>query len=55
MTAAQSTVTAQRGHRRFRSRVLALLAILGPGMIAANAGNDAGGILAYASAGSQFG
>jgi Mn2+/Fe2+ NRAMP family transporter len=35
--------------------VLALLAILGPGMIAANAGNDAGGILTYASAGSQFG
>src|SRR5271169_584609 len=55
MTAAQSTVTARRGHRRFRSRVLALLAILGPGMIAANAGNDAGGILTYASAGSQFG
>src|ERR1700732_5268966 len=55
MTAAQSTVTAQRGPRRFRPRVLALLAILGPGMIAANAGNDAGGILTYASAGSQFG
>src|ERR1700732_985488 len=55
MTAAQSTVTAPRGHRRFRSRVLALLAILGPGMIAANAGNDAGGILTYASAGAQFG
>jgi NRAMP (natural resistance-associated macrophage protein)-like metal ion transporter len=55
MTAAQSAVTARRGHRRFRSRVLALLAILGPGMIAANAGNDAGGILTYASAGSQFG
>jgi Mn2+/Fe2+ NRAMP family transporter len=55
MTSAPSTVTAQRGHRRFRSCVLALLAILGPGMIAANAGNDAGGILTYASAGSQFG
>ncbi len=36
-------------------RVLAVLAILGPGLIAANAGNDAGGILTYASAGSQFG
>jgi len=36
-------------------RVLALLAILGPGLIAANAGNDAGGILTYASAGAQFG
>ena len=29
--------------------------MLGPGLIAANAGNDAGGILTYASAGSQFG
>jgi NRAMP (natural resistance-associated macrophage protein)-like metal ion transporter len=37
------------------TRVLALLAVLGPGLIAANAGNDAGGILTYASAGSQFG
>jgi Mn2+/Fe2+ NRAMP family transporter len=36
-------------------RLLAVLAILGPGLIAANAGNDAGGILTYASAGSQFG
>jgi NRAMP (natural resistance-associated macrophage protein)-like metal ion transporter len=37
------------------ARLLALLAVLGPGLIAANAGNDAGGILTYASAGSQFG
>ncbi|HMD56753.1 MAG TPA: divalent metal cation transporter [Solirubrobacteraceae bacterium] len=36
-------------------RVLGLLAILGPGLIAANAGNDAGGILTYASAGAEFG
>ncbi|MGO9359348.1 MAG: NRAMP family divalent metal transporter [Xanthobacteraceae bacterium] len=36
-------------------RLLAVLAILGPGLIAANAGNDAGGILTYASAGAQFG
>jgi NRAMP (natural resistance-associated macrophage protein)-like metal ion transporter len=28
---------------------------MGPGIIAANAGNDSGGILTYASAGSQFG
>jgi NRAMP (natural resistance-associated macrophage protein)-like metal ion transporter len=40
---------------RWLKRVLGLLAILGPGLIAANAGNDAGGILTYASAGSQFG
>jgi Mn2+/Fe2+ NRAMP family transporter len=35
--------------------LLGLFAILGPGLISANAGNDAGGILTYASAGSQFG
>ena len=29
--------------------------VLGPGLIAANAGNDAGGVATYASAGSQFG
>ena len=37
------------------SALLAVLAVFGPGLIAANAGNDAGGILTYASAGSQFG
>ena len=40
--------------RRFL-KLAAVLAILGPGLIAANAGNDAGGIVTYASAGSQFG
>ena len=40
---------------RWLKRVLALLAVLGPGLIAANAGNDAGGIITYASAGAQFG
>ena len=40
---------------RRRPRWLVWLAILGPGLIAANAGNDAGGIATYASAGSQFG
>jgi NRAMP (natural resistance-associated macrophage protein)-like metal ion transporter len=29
--------------------------VLGPGLIAANAGNDAGGVATYASAGSEFG
>ena len=38
-----------------RSRFLIGFALLGPGMIAANAGNDAGGIATYASAGAQFG
>ena len=36
-------------------RWLTYLAIAGPGLIAANAGNDAGGIITYASAGAQFG
>jgi Mn2+/Fe2+ NRAMP family transporter len=40
---------------RWLKGVLGLLAILGPGLIAANAGNDAGGIITYASAGAQFG
>lgn len=40
---------------RRRSRWLLYLAAIGPGLIAANAGNDAGGIATYASAGSEFG
>jgi NRAMP (natural resistance-associated macrophage protein)-like metal ion transporter len=38
-----------------RSRTLAYLAILGPGIIAANAGNDAGGIATYAHTGAEYG
>jgi len=34
---------------------VALLAFLGPGLIAANAGNDAGGIATYASVGARYG
>src|SRR6266853_5325800 len=37
------------------SPVLRLLAILGPGLIAANAGNDAGGVATYSSAGASYG
>ena len=37
-----------------RRRLFAYLAVAGPGLIAANAGNDAGGIATYASAGSQY-
>ena len=44
------------GRRRpLGKRVLVLLAFMGPGIIAAYAGNDAGGIATYASAGAQFG
>jgi len=50
----------RRGARGVRSvglrqRVLTYLAILGPGMITANAGNDAGGIATFASVGAEFG
>jgi NRAMP (natural resistance-associated macrophage protein)-like metal ion transporter len=43
--------------KRFTPRrlVIAALVFAGPGLIAANAGNDAGGIATYASAGAQFG
>jgi NRAMP (natural resistance-associated macrophage protein)-like metal ion transporter len=34
---------------------VAYLAVIGPGVIAANAGNDAGGIATYASAGADYG
>jgi NRAMP (natural resistance-associated macrophage protein)-like metal ion transporter len=36
-------------------RFVTYLAILGPGIIAANAGNDAGGIATYSSAGAAYG
>src|SRR5918912_40145 len=43
--------------RTFRERrgLIAYMAILGPGMIAANAGNDAGGIATYATVGADHG
>ena len=51
----------RRGSRRVqraaasRRGLVAYLAVIGPGMIAANAGNDAGGIATYASAGADYG
>ncbi|WP_236653650.1 NRAMP family divalent metal transporter [Streptacidiphilus melanogenes] len=36
------------------ARIVALVGVAGPGLVAANAGNDAAGIATYASAGSQF-
>jgi len=44
-----------RPRRRPPARLVALLAVLGPGLIAANAGNDAGGIATYASVGAKYG
>src|SRR5579884_2008124 len=51
----------QRSRPRLRPRsalarrLLALLAFIGPGIGAANAGNDAGGIATYASVGAKYG
>jgi Mn2+/Fe2+ NRAMP family transporter len=44
-----------RPRNRATARLLALFAFLGPGLIAANAGNDAGGIATYASVGAKYG
>jgi NRAMP (natural resistance-associated macrophage protein)-like metal ion transporter len=41
--------------RRWRVRILLLVAVLGPGFITANVDNDAGGIYTYALAGAKFG
>lgn len=38
-----------------RKGLIAYLAVLGPGLVAANAGNDAGGIATYASTGADYG
>jgi Mn2+/Fe2+ NRAMP family transporter len=44
-----------RPRSRLAARLLTLVAFLGPGLIAANAGNDAGGIATYASVGAKYG
>src|SRR5688572_31017567 len=44
-----------RGLRRPPAGILRWLAILGPGLIATSAGNDAGGIATYTQAGAKFG
>jgi Mn2+/Fe2+ NRAMP family transporter len=38
-----------------RTRIFAFLGLLGPGLIAANAGNDAGGVATYSQAGAKYG
>lgn len=44
-----------RSLRRWKTRILILFAVVGPGIITANVDNDAGGIWTYSSAGAQFG
>jgi Mn2+/Fe2+ NRAMP family transporter len=45
----------KRWLRRWRIRILLILAVVGPGFITANVDNDTGGILTYSQAGAQFG
>ena len=55
-TSSKVDYSAAPGHDRPRRRSLwVYLAAMGPGLIAANAGNDAGGIATYASAGASYG
>lgn len=41
--------------KRWRTRILLILAVLGPGFITANVDNDPNGIFTYSQAGAQFG
>ena len=43
-----------RFHLSRSSSLFRLFAVLGPGLIAANAGNDAGGIAAFSQAGASY-
>jgi NRAMP (natural resistance-associated macrophage protein)-like metal ion transporter len=45
----------EEAHRSLRSRGLALLAIIGPGLIVMIGDNDAGGVTTYAQAGQNYG
>src|SRR5437588_9477237 len=54
--------SARRGRPRLparvrsgRARLLLILGLLGPGLIAANAGNDAGGVATYSAVGAKYG
>lgn len=41
--------------KRWRTRIVLFLAVLGPGFITANVDNDSGGIFTYSQAGAQYG
>ena len=45
----------EQAHRALRSRALALLAIMGPGLIVMVGDNDAGGVATYSQAGQNYG
>jgi NRAMP (natural resistance-associated macrophage protein)-like metal ion transporter len=45
----------EEAHRNIRARLLALLAIIGPGLIVMVGDNDAGGVATYSQAGQNYG
>src|SRR5687768_1827059 len=45
----------RRSWKSLRLRLLMILAVVGPGLIAGEGGNDAGGIWTYSVAGARFG
>ena len=51
----QSAIRRRTSFALISSRLIAFLAVLGPGFITANVDNDPGGILTYSQAGAQFG
>jgi Mn2+/Fe2+ NRAMP family transporter len=53
--ATETQPSTRPGRQGRRARLAAYLRVLGPGLIASAAGNDAGGIATYSSAGAQFG
>ncbi|MDR3687366.1 MAG: Nramp family divalent metal transporter [Coriobacteriia bacterium] len=55
MTTPTTDTLIESPSKRTRNRVMLLLAALGPGIIAASAGNDAGGIATYSTAGASYG
>lgn len=52
---AEAPATVNTDTRRKKNRVLLILAAMGPGIVAAMAGNDAGGISTYSTAGASYG
>jgi NRAMP (natural resistance-associated macrophage protein)-like metal ion transporter len=55
MVQAPRTVGRRLAGRIGRTRLLVILSMVGPGLIAANAGNDAGGITTWSVIGSRYG
>lgn len=54
-TAASAASAAERNEKKKRATILLILGAMGPGVVSAMAGNDAGGISTYSTAGADFG